>query len=346
MRAGPKAAVDASPLPFRPRSSGAARVAAFCERFVTVPSGKGARKPLRLRPWQVALIASVYDADPRPRLAGWMLPRGQGKSTLVAAIGLYDLMLGEEGSSVVVAATDERQAQIVFRTASRMVELNDDLASRVQVFKDRLLVPERGATFACLPAEAKRLEGLNPTLAILDEIGVISRDVYEVVALSQGKRESSTLLGIGTPGPDPYSSVLTDMRNYAAEHPGDTSLVWREHSAAGFEDHPVDCRHCWTLANPALGDFLHDDSMTALLPPKTREATYRRARLCQLVSDTDGAFLPVGCWAEHRAAGTGRRRGGHRPRRVVLRRHDGAAGGDGLRRAARRHGGRVGAPCW
>jgi hypothetical protein len=32
-----------------------------------------------------------------------MMPHGQGKSTLVAALGLYDLMLGEEGSTVVAA---------------------------------------------------------------------------------------------------------------------------------------------------------------------------------------------------------------------------------------------------
>jgi phage terminase large subunit-like protein len=108
-----------------------------------------------------------------------MMPRGQGKSTLVAALGLYDLMEGDEDASVVVAATDERQAGIVFSTAVRMVELSEDLSSRVQVFKDRLVVPARGASFVCLPAEPKRLEGLDPTLAILDEVGVISRDVYE-----------------------------------------------------------------------------------------------------------------------------------------------------------------------
>jgi phage terminase large subunit-like protein len=66
-----------------------------------------------------------------------------------------------------------------------------------QVFKDRLVVPERGASFVCLPAEPKRLEGLDPTLAILDEIGVISRYVYEVVALAQGKRDQSTCWGSG-----------------------------------------------------------------------------------------------------------------------------------------------------
>ncbi len=296
MKAGPKAAVDASVLPFRPRSVGAARFAAFTAKFIVTPKGTGSRRPMRLRPWQVELCASVLDPYPRPRLAGWMMPRGQGKSTLVAALGVFDLMLGDEGASVVVAATDERQAGIVFSTAARMVELNEDLSSRVQLFKDRLVVPDRGASFTCLPAEPKRLEGLDPTLAILDEIGVVSRDVYEVLALAQGKREQSTLLGIGTPGPDPLNNVLADMRQYAAEHPDDASFVWREFSAAGFEDHPPDCAHCWELACPALDDFAHRDAMTALLPPKMREATYRRSRLCQFVTDTDGAFLAPGVW--------------------------------------------------
>jgi hypothetical protein len=39
MTAGPKAAVDQTPLPFCPRSLGAARFGAFCEKFVQVPKG-------------------------------------------------------------------------------------------------------------------------------------------------------------------------------------------------------------------------------------------------------------------------------------------------------------------
>ena len=278
MKAGPKAAVEPSSLPFRPRSAGSARFAVFCQRFIRVPKGTGALSPLQLRPWQVELVGSVHDADPKPRTAGWMMPRGQGKSTLVAALGLYDLLLGDEGAVVVVTATDERQASLVFRTAVRMVELHPELERRVQPFRTELRVPRRGASFQCLPAEPKRLEGLDYTLAILDEIGVIGRDTYEVMNLAQGKRRTSTLIGIGTPGPDPYNNVLADLRSYALTNPDDPSLVWREFTAAGFEDHPPDCPHCWELANPALDDFLHRDAMHALLPPKTREATFRRAR--------------------------------------------------------------------
>lgn len=296
MKAGPKAAVDPSPLPWRPRSTGSARFAAFCRRFIKVPSGTGALSPMKLRTWQRELVGSVLDALVQPRTAGWMLGRGNGKSSLMAAWGLYELLEGGEAATIVVVAVDERQAGIIFGIARRMVELDDELARRVVVYKEKLEIPSRGAEFHVLPAEPKRLEGLNYTLAILDEAGVANRDSYEVLTLAQGKRLRSTLVCIGTPGPKLDDQVLLDLRASAAAHPEDPSLVWREFSAAGFEDHPVDCAHCWELANPALDDFLHRDALTALLPPKVRESTFRRARLCQLASDTEGAFLEPRVW--------------------------------------------------
>ena len=121
-----------------------------------------------------------------------------------------------------------------------MVEFNPELEARVQVFQDRLVVPARGASFTVLPAVAKSLEGLDPTLAIVDEAGRVDREVFEVISLASGKREHSTTLAIGTPGPLLDESVLGLLRIYGMEHPDDSSFVWREHSAAGFEDHPVE----------------------------------------------------------------------------------------------------------
>src|ERR1700739_4664302 len=100
MPAGPKAEVDPAPLPWRPRSSGADHFAAFCKRFIRVHKGPKALQPLALRDWQIGLVGSVLDADTQPRIAGWCLPRGSGKSTLVAALGLYELMCGGEGATV------------------------------------------------------------------------------------------------------------------------------------------------------------------------------------------------------------------------------------------------------
>jgi hypothetical protein len=97
VRAGPKPAVDGSPLPLRGTRRRELAVARFAADYVRVPRGHGVRKPLRLRPWQRALIASTWDAKPRPRLAGWMLPRGQGKTSLTAVLALYELLAGAGG---------------------------------------------------------------------------------------------------------------------------------------------------------------------------------------------------------------------------------------------------------
>jgi phage terminase large subunit-like protein len=323
VKAGPKTAVDGSPLPLRSSRRRELAVARFATDYIRVPRGHGVRKPLRLRPWQRSLIAATWDRRPRPRLAGWMLPRGQGKTSLTAVLGLYELVAGEEGAQVVVVATDERQAGLCHRAASRMVELHPDLESRVQQYADALTVPARGSSLQVLPAVPKRLEGLDYTLAIVDEAGRVDQEVYEVVALATGKQRSSVVLAIGTPGPELEQTVLGRLRAHALEYPNDPSLVWREHSAAGFEDHPVDCRHCWELANPALGDFLAVDGLEAVLPPKMRESSFRRARLCQLTDQLEEAWLPPGAWA----ATTDATRGVEDGAEVVLA-FDGSFNGD------------------
>lgn len=287
--------VDGSALPFRSRKTGSARFDAWCARFIKVPKGTGGGKQLKLRDWQVELVGSVLDAEVQPRVAGWCLPRGQGKSSLVAALALYELFQGGEGATVIVAAVDERQAGIVFGVASRMVAMSDELSSRVNVFKDRMEIPSRGASFHCLPASPASLEGLDYTLAIVDEIGRVNVETFEVVALAQGKREKSTLIGIGTPSQND-DSVLSRLRRYSIDYPDDDTQVYVEHSAAGFEDHAVDCQHCWDLANPALGDFLHRDALRALLPPKMTEAHFRRARLCQHIGPVENALFDAETW--------------------------------------------------
>jgi phage terminase large subunit-like protein len=294
---GPRAGVDASSLPLEglPQAGGA-RVVAFLERFIVMPKGTGARKPMVVRPWQVDRINDLYDRDPRPRRALWSMPRGQGKSGLASALGLYAIHGdGVHDAIVVVVAADERQAGIVFNTAVRMTELSKPLLDRTQVFRDHLYVPGSGSTFQVLPAEAHRLEGLDPSMTIIDEIGVVNRETYEVVALPTGKRDRSLVLMIGTPSSSREDSVMWDLRTEALATP-DPSFVFFEYTAPDL-DHPVDCEHCLELANPALDDLLHRDGVVAMLPPAVREATYRRKRLGQWVEDAMHQWMAPELWA-------------------------------------------------
>lgn len=294
MQAGRKGAVDDSRLPWRPRGSESARFVQFCKRFLTVQHGHGAGKPLIIRDWQRELVASVLDADPVPRLAGWLIARGNGKSSLLAALSVYKMFTSDTGGSIVCCARTQAQAQILFTLARDYVETSLELKARCQIGRERLYVPRNRTAFECLVSEPASLEGLNFSWCALDELGVTPRETVDVLMLAQGKRPESTLVGIGTPPPDGTDSVLNDWRALHDEF-GDEHIVWREFSADGYEHHDLLCEHCIRLANPAYGDFLAMDAFRTAAKT-TREPAYRRARLCQFVSGNDDPFIDPDTW--------------------------------------------------
>ncbi|WP_347958149.1 terminase large subunit domain-containing protein, partial [Gordonia aichiensis] len=153
------------------------RFLAFADKFLRVPKGTNARGKLHLRPWQVEIAEDVLDSG--ARTVGLMLPRGSGKTTLNAAIALYVFFCWGDGANVVIFAVDERQAGLAFSAARRMVELSPELAERCQVFKDRLYIPATDSSFAVYPASPAAAEGLDYVLAIVDEAGVVNRDLFE-----------------------------------------------------------------------------------------------------------------------------------------------------------------------
>jgi phage terminase large subunit-like protein len=293
MRAGPKAEITAPPLDLSGLPvSGGDRIVAFVEGFLRIPKGTGARQPVRLREWQRELVHGLFD-DPRPRQGLVAIPRGNGKSTLAAALGLYGLFAdGVEGAQVLCVASDERQARIVFNAARRMVELNPLLAERCQIFQNRIYVPDTDSSLFPLPAEQAALQGYDPSLCVVDELHVVTRDVWEAVSLAAGKRDRSLTLAISTPAADTDSVMWSLVEHGRLED--DPAFYLREFAApAGCE---VDDQDGWLAANPALDDFLHRDALRATLRT-SRESSFRRFRLGQWVDQVEGAWLPDGVWA-------------------------------------------------
>lgn len=248
---------------------------------------------MRLRDWQIEMLRPFLDPEPRPVIGAIMGPRGLGKTGIFSALGLYELFNGPEGNEIPIVAVDERMANRLLLPAIQMVELNSELSSRAVVYRDRIEVPGRRSMLSALPAEAKRIEGLGTwTLALADELGEIDPETWSTLILGAGKLDGAMALGIGTP-PNRDTSVLTDLRNLASA--GDPTVTFVEFSAAGFEDHPVDCVHCLELANPQLDDLLSRDRATALLS-QVSEGEYRRKRLCQVVSTNEAPFIDRATW--------------------------------------------------
>ena len=207
-------------------------------------------------------------------------------------------------------ASDERQARIVFNAARRMVELEARLDERCQIFQNRIYVPHNDSSLFPLPAETAALQGYDPSLAIVDELHVVTRDVWEAVSLAAGKRDQSLTLAISTPATDTDSVMWSLVEHGRAG--SDPAFFFREFAAP--PGCAVDDQDAWTAANPALDDFLHRDALRATLRT-SRESSFRRFRLGQWVDQVEGAWLPrwgMGKRAPARARDPGRC--GRRPR--------------------------------
>lgn len=294
MKAGPKAAASLEPLKWSTRSKGVDHFRNFCRRYLKVPRGVGARKALRPRDWQLDMCRPLFEGTAHINV--WVLPRGNGKSGLVAAIALHHLFTFGEGARVMVVAQNDKAAQRLLDTAKRMVALEPELEERAQVYKDRIYVPGTDSEFKAVASEQSAVEGEDLTLAIIDEIGFTDVDVYEAALLSTGKRPGSKLVAIGTPSTPRMRDKSPLLGLVTAGRAGDPTINLVEYSAP--DNCALDDEEALAAANPALGDWLDLDVIRASMPPKTSEAEYRRARLGQWVLQSGESFMPADAWGE------------------------------------------------
>ena len=293
MRPGAKGQITASPLSWEGwPARGVDRIDRFATDMLRVPKGEGAGGPFRLRPWQLEVVADLYPTEgTRPRQGLLSLARGNGKTGLAAVLGLYGLFADEiESPQVLVVASSEQTSKHVYNAARRMIELSPELEARAHIYKDRIVTPHNGGEFYALPATVAALQGWDPSLMIVDELHVVTRDVWEAVTSAAGKRRESLTLAISTPS-DSQESVMFDLVKYGRKG-SDPAFVFREWAAP--DGCAADDEDAWAVANPALGDFLHADAMRATLAT-TREAAFRRYRLGQWVGSED-SWLPFGVW--------------------------------------------------
>lgn len=316
--AGPKAAITAEDLDLSALSKQRAkRRMDFIQAQIITPRGHGAGRPLRLHPFQKEIIRGAFGKGVRTALVS--IPRANGKTALAAALAIAEMVTGPPSAEVLVVASDQRQAEITMKLARRMIELNPELAQRFHVYRDRLAYPANDATLVPLPAEPAALHGHDPSLLIVDELHVVTREVWEAVTSVGGKRPESLTLAVSTPSSS-TDSIMWDLVKHGREGT-DPAFYLREFVAP--ENCAVDDRGAWHAANPALAckpPFLAEDAMLSVM--KTlREPTFRQLRLGQWVTGVD-SWLPHGAWEELAAPRpVGRRE------KVVLA-FDGSASGD------------------
>jgi phage terminase large subunit-like protein len=222
----------ASPYRFNPKLKDkegrtyqpADNLCAFIERLPHV-KGPLAGEPISLEPWQVFILSTVFgwvkpDGKRRFRRSYIEVPRGNAKSTLSSAVGLYMLAAdGEGGAEVYSLATTRDQARIVFGDAQTMARRSAGFRSRfaVNVGAHNMHVLATGSKFEALSAEGSTLDGLNIHFGCVDELHAHkTRTVYDVVETGTGKRDNSLLWVITTAGSN-RAGICYEVRTFVTK---------------------------------------------------------------------------------------------------------------------------------
>lgn len=244
---------------------------------------------MRLAPFQKAWLRTVL--EPSVNSAVLSLPRGNGKSTFLAGLALWALFDAdaEQAPQVAVVATTVTQAvRACYGVALAMVDKNPELKSRsikyMAIGATKLVCPVNGGEMFPVSNDIDGLQGLDPSMAVVDEIGFQPIESWDSLLLAGGKRPRSLVVGIGTPGYDKNNALyhLRSLSRSGAVLPGFSYTEYSADAGCALLDETQ-----WAKANPALADgFLGIDALrtaVALSP----EASFRVFRLGQWVDGVE-----------------------------------------------------------
>jgi phage terminase large subunit-like protein len=286
----------------------ASRVIAFLEAL-ELTSGKHARTPLRLRPWQRRFIEAVYRENRngiRPvRTAVLSMARKNGKSSLAAALALCHLCgpESEQRGEVYSCANDRFQSGRIFNEMAALIDRHPHLAARTNIIDHKKEIRDllNGSTYVALSAEAKTKLGLSPSFVIYDELGsTAGRALYDAMDSAMGARENPLMLVISTQATDDFApmSQLVDyglsLKSGDVRDPAFHLTLYSAPNDADLTD-----RRAWKAANPALGDFrsLSDVERLAKQARRmpSRENAFRNLILNQRVA-AEARFMDPATW--------------------------------------------------
>ena len=237
-----------------------------------IVSGLKAGEKMELIEFQERFVRGVYaetEGERLVRLAALSVARGNGKSGLLAGLGLGHLLgpMLEAHGEVYAAALDREQAGVIYNMTRNYVEAVPWMAARVNIrdWHKEIIDEESRSRWRALTSDARKAHGLAPSFWVADEVAQWrSRELWDNLRTGMAKRAHSLGVTISTQAADDmhFWSEMLDAQP--------VPTVYTQLHAA-----PADCalddREAWAAANPALGAFLNEVDF-ADWPP------WRRAR--------------------------------------------------------------------
>lgn len=287
----------------------------YCEQSVDVFAGE----PLALEQWQRDFLdeALATDEDGTPVWASVcaVLPRKQGKTTLLAAYALWHLLEHEGAPEILLAASSDKQAGRLFDAAQSFAKRNAFLRNQVHVrdYIGEITRVDGQGKIIRLSSDPERLHGYNPSLVIVDELHAWQaprlRRAWAALTTAGGARKSAQVFTITTAGEThtretsilgrlidgnerqgevEKKDALTISRNFAGR-----TLVWKYEAKT---TDPFDTTAI-KAANPAswiTEEYLAKQAANPELSPDE----FLQLHACVWSSGSRRAWIPRGQWQQ------------------------------------------------
>lgn len=279
----------------------------FFPNVLRLNGGQFEGKAFRLHESQCFIVGSLFgwvraDGTRRFRFAYIEEGKGNGKSPMVAGIGLIGLVADKEPrSEVYAAATKKDQAMILFRDAVAMVQQSPALSKRVkQSGKDDKvwnLYDERTNSFFRPISSDDGQSGPRPHIGLIDELHEHkTATMINMMGAATKWRRQPLVAAITNSGTD-RKSVCWEYREKAirvATGVEEDDEFFGYVCALDEGDDPFKDESCWPKANPLLGDivtiqYLRGQVNTARGMP-SKESTVRRLNFCEWTEAHNPAF--------------------------------------------------------
>lgn len=271
--------------------------------------GPDAGKHFALQPFQKFILGSIFGwknastGYRRFQQAYVEVPRKNGKSFLCSGVGLYGLVADQEGGPEIYSvATKMEQANIVWKVAVQIAKGCVELGDLLKLRAHEILNDANNGLFRALASDSKTLDGLNPHIAIADELHAWQDShLYFVIRDGMGARRQPLLFAITTAGATPQG-ICFDIRTHvvkmlSAEPEFDDRIF-------GFistidEGDEWDDPKAWHKANPLLGSALTEEAFKAEVEQAkkipSRKTEFINVRLNIWINSQD-AWLDVEQW--------------------------------------------------
>lgn len=179
----------------------------FLENCVRLTKSPFYNKPMVLMLWQKAFIETIYSF--KMSETGWrrfkkillLIARKNTKSETCSALGLSELILGNEGSDIVASSNDDTQASIIYDAIDTMRSLIDPDDKDTQRNQRFIKNKNNNSKVFKLSERTRAKEGRNIDTAFLDESHEMKENIIaKSIEQSQSLKDEPLFFNLTTEG--------------------------------------------------------------------------------------------------------------------------------------------------